>query len=425
MGDILANIGIFLFGIFCFLMLISGFLPEKIWGKKDKEQASKEISEYRLENSKLKDTINTLEADIRKLRSENDKLRQERLERSNNFLAAVQNAADQKNYLLTTDLRESHNKITKYQKALEHCTVKHAELINEIPHFSDPHFEDKLVSFSKAIKIGNDKLTSINRGIIDKEIYLSELISIDNSSKVISRTIRRAFREQYNIRSFFDRITTNRLNTAINSDIFLTNVQFSANIHSKTKIYHVTLTNCTCDDFKNKHKPCKHILYFAYSLGLLQFNNQECEEYTKSSIKKLNSIIQEKTDLEKKIKNARNIIKQLADKQKVYKKIFEKYDDDIDSIAKKKCAGYPELAGMVSDYKTLFYAQAAQYLKVKKHPAPTEALRINDLRIEAKRIEEEKSILEYKLGYIYKLYPEIKQIFADNFDDNNKPKLDE
>ena len=43
---------------------------------------------------------------------------------------------------------------------------------------------------------------------------------------------------------------------------------------SNGEVYDVTLDSCTCDDFKHRHIPCKHMLKLALEVGLLSPNGR-------------------------------------------------------------------------------------------------------------------------------------------------------
>lgn len=104
------------------------------------------------------------------------------------------------------------------------------------------------------------------------------------------------------------------------------------------------------------------------------------------------------------------------EKQKNY---YTKCNADFDKIIKERCKYYPQLAGIMADLLTLYYARSADYLDLKRPPAHIEATRIRELRTKTKKILEEKKIIEYKLAYIYEMYPNIDVIFDDGFNAEN------
>lgn len=71
------------------------------------------------------------------------------------------------------------------------------------------------------------------------------------------------------------------------------NIEFKAEFasHSDKEVdkYITSLTGCTCKDFKfsKEKRPCKHMLYLAYSIGALQLNS---EKFNETKAKLVNSI---------------------------------------------------------------------------------------------------------------------------------------
>lgn len=322
---------------------------------------------------------------------------------------------------------KSENEILTEQ--LEHANILLSHKSNKISELECSNEEIR----KELLKIKNNYFNALNTELKNKTQELQLRINaleqahsiFENQRFSSLKILKKAASQNLDIYQILNSIRNGRLNNSFDTNLYVKKLEIKAEIGSENHYYkNVTFTSCSCPDFEKNHQPCKHMIFLIYSLGILQLYRDECFKRD-LWIQDICTLQSQKKDLEEKIKRAKNTKKKLEQQLKAYEKAISQATEQFDKIAQKKCASYPQLAGMVSDYKTLFYAQAAQYLKVKKHPAPAEALRINDLRIEAKRIEEEKSILEYKLGYIYKLYPEINQIFDDAFDYKNKPKLDE
>lgn len=104
----------------------------------------------------------------------------------------------------------------------------------------------------------------------------------------------------------------------------------------------------------------------------------------------------------------------------IYKELIQTFDE----IIKQKCSYYPKLAATISDLLTIHYEKSADYLEHKKRPAFTEAYRIRELRKETKTILKEKKLLEYQLGYIKELFPNIEDIFDDGFSTHEEFELE-
>lgn len=79
--------------------------------------------------------------------------------------------------------------------------------------------------------------------------------------------------------SYYKSIYDAVLQHAFDNPPRIKNVEIRALIHSATtdKIYSTSLLDCTCQDHKRRHRPCKHMLYLAYLLGLLQINQKDSD----------------------------------------------------------------------------------------------------------------------------------------------------
>lgn len=79
-------------------------------------------------------------------------------------------------------------------------------------------------------------------------------------------------------KSYLQGIVKGRLLNAFKKDFtfYLTKFELEAKIISENKTYTTTLSTCTCDDFRFRGVPaCKHMLFLAYSLGVLQIYREK------------------------------------------------------------------------------------------------------------------------------------------------------
>lgn len=54
-----------------------------------------------------------------------------------------------------------------------------------------------------------------------------------------------------------------RFNTVDSASV----IKYSARFQDDGNIYHATLKNCDCEDFKSRHLPCKHMYRLAMEMG--------------------------------------------------------------------------------------------------------------------------------------------------------------
>ena len=96
------------------------------------------------------------------------------------------------------------------------------------------------------------------------------------------RTVRSGLRaviaENISIRELYDSVMDGRLRNAFNTELSIRKIDVTASIKSTENVYTVTPCSCTCPDFEKRGKPCKHMLFLAYSLGVLQAYPEHIDE---------------------------------------------------------------------------------------------------------------------------------------------------
>lgn len=112
--------------------------------------------------------------------------------------------------------------------------------------------------------------------------------------------------EQYNIDAFFESIIRGRLYNADRTDLEITKLDIQSTVRSGNHSFEVSLTNCGCSDFqRHPGKPCKHMLYLAYSLGIMQLYPEMHDKTLKNIRTILDEKVKEKKKLESNIKELR------------------------------------------------------------------------------------------------------------------------
>ena len=94
---------------------------------------------------------------------------------------------------------------------------------------------------------------------------------------------------------------------------------------------------------------------------------------------------------------------------------YEERIKEIDTIAKLKLDGIPYFSEIMSDFLLKHYEESAYYLEHKRRPAIAEAKRINELKKETREYVKQLKTLEYKLKYIEALFPNINDLFDNEF----------
>lgn len=297
---------------------------------------------------------------------------------------------DEKNNQTIKELRKENERLSKNQNLYLECVDK-----------------------SKQLKHENEELQKQNESL-SKFRNLS-LECIDN--------INQQFKTQYDTYSFFDAITENRLNNALKTKLDINTL--SAEIYSENSQvpYKVSLSSCTCPDYsgRNNYKkstpfPCKHMLYLAYTLNLLQQCQKE-ESYAKNvMLLNLNKMSLDTKKAKNQRDNIRNDIAELKKQLKHENEELEKTKQELQIIIDNGRASYPHLAHLIAEVQTLHYERAAQYLEEKDRPALVEAKRIRELRDETIDIKAKLKEKEEQLKYLKRLFPNIDIVLEDDFE---------
>ena len=296
------------------------------------------------------------------------------------------------------ELQEKTQKIIEEKKLLDYELYAIKELFPDI----DSYFKNK-DRFNDILM-----LSSHDR----RALLFSKKFTVARFSDEVYRDLSSC----YNIADFFDSINNGRLNNAFNSSLTVKNLFFSADIHSSGNVYrNTTLRECDCEDFSRTKKPCKHMLFLAYTLGLLQMNREMIEKRHSASLKKLSNIAQETEKEDKKLAHLRTKSKELSIAISQAENNFSLLNSTIENFLTEKASLFPSMAAFVTDLLTMHYEDAAHILETKKTPAKVEAKRIRELKRETAEILRKKKEYEYKLAYIEKLFPNITDIFDEDF----------
>lgn len=103
------------------------------------------------------------------------------------------------------------------------------------------------------------------------------------------QNLQSVFYQDYDISKLLDAVVDGRLNNAFGSELSFVNVNVESYIQSihdngTQKTYRVTLNECNCGSFK---QPCKHRVFLAYSLGILQVNREDCRLHYDKSVERI------------------------------------------------------------------------------------------------------------------------------------------
>lgn len=117
------------------------------------------------------------------------------------------------------------------------------------------------IKISEENEVSNSKIKVLKQlsetSLDDETIKKYYLINAQNDDRRIERA-------KYETFSFKKLNTENKSADVLNQE--------------KTKVYHTTLTSCTCPDFKERNVPCKHMYRLANELGYFSLYKEEERE---------------------------------------------------------------------------------------------------------------------------------------------------
>lgn len=91
-----------------------------------------------------------------------------------------------------------------------------------------------------------------------------------------------------NIQEMYNSIISGRLNNAFESNLSFTDLKITCTVRSENKYYKTSLSECNCIDYQTRHSPCKHMLFLAYNLGILQINRKYGENAADEVVELIN-----------------------------------------------------------------------------------------------------------------------------------------
>lgn len=178
-----------------------------------------------------------------------------------------------------------------------------------------------------------------------------------------------------------------RLISAISDPlVFLGTPTASCQIKGKSgKVYNVTLTSCTCEDFTFRHQPCKHMYRLAVELGLLASYDD--------------------SEIAQKIRVQRTTLDGIqANLKKTQKKA-----DMLNHIIKERTLSFPWASKYYADLCTQADKQVVSGLLNKSRPARRAADEVSRISKEKRELQIRCKQLEYQLNCLDSLFPWLEE----------------
>ena len=185
-----------------------------------------------------------------------------------------------------------------------------------------------------------------------------------------------------------------RLLTALNENATLTYpLTIGTQIKGKSGIYTVTLDNCTCEDFKRRQKPCKHMLRLALEVGVLLSVSEEDKHKFFLKYTQMRDVAEHEKDMA--------MIE--AAKLKREKGALQKRSDSIKRIMRETSQSAPWLSKQIADYFDLLDRKTEKELRDRK--AVKAASELSRIRKEKKTLQLQNKLYEYQLNFYESMFP--------------------
>ena len=204
------------------------------------------------------------------------------------------------------------------------------------------------------------------------------------------------------IESYQSSIMQGILQHAFDAPPDILSLKIEAEIHSVTtnEKYTTSLSSCTCNDRKFRDRPCKHMLYLAYLLGLLQID----QKAHKKAVEEYNALGVDFSTLKQKISN----------EKKAHDKLVNVNDELIRTINEAPNA-YPRISGLMADLITLQFTDSERYLRSKRPHAKKAADEVAKMRNEVHSIIKRNKELEEKIETFERWFPNIHDVLNKDF----------
>ena len=201
---------------------------------------------------------------------------------------------------------------------------------------------------------------------------------------------------------YYESIMQSVLQHAFDKPPAVLKVDIYARIHSTSsdRIYRTTLKECSCPDHGNRNRPCKHMLYLTYLLGLLQIDQKAQREATEIY-----------NDLGVEIAELRESISKEREKHKKLQAV----NIEVQNAINEAPNAYPRIAGLMADLVALQFKESEIYLRSKTPPAHKSADEVARMREKVRAIEKRNVEWDEKLETLRNWFPNIDDVFDKDF----------
>ena len=255
--------------------------------KKLKEQEinlDNRIRSYKDENESLKKTIRDLQSKISSLDRDKRNLAMD-LSFYKESERKLQNEIRELQSTESSRTIDELRRQLRWSQSSEESLKKQINEKNVLIQRLDDHLTFYKNEAEKATEKYSNTVSNFCSHLPDEESVLS--LFVDASNRLETGAER--FFNYPTMRDFYERIKDKRFHRSVTEDIqFISSVRISATLRSESGAYHNTsLTQCSCTDYGRTKRPCKHMLFLAYHVGVLSVRRDLLEQSMKEYFEKL------------------------------------------------------------------------------------------------------------------------------------------
>lgn len=210
-----------------------------------------------------------------------------------------------------------------------------------------------------------------------------------------------------------------RILSALSGDIVITGPLAcqSKITGSKGEVYQTSLTSCTCEDYRHRGGPCKHMLHLLFTLSLPTVSVAASGDV--GQIVQLEQQVSRlKNNYKSKLQEQKSQISSMRDEITSLRSELAEHKDNLQNVLASNLSSIPWLAGMMSDFMTYDLEVKARKLAWghdQKRAKKVESIRTLRADMMAKFQRGKEAI--YQLEYLRKVYPAIDDVLDTNYQD--------
>lgn len=161
--------------------------------------------------------------------------------------------------------------------------------------------------------------------------------------------------------------------------------------------YDTSLEECSCDDYKNRKSPCKHMYRLAVEVGALL--SKDCIDLESSLQKKIEEFIEKEADAKKATARTKQQLKKAQQKE-----------SDVQKIMNESTMKFPWLSTLYADYEKIMDEALENELRSNPYPAPKAADKVRQIRERKEALRLQCQAYKYRLALYHSVYPELNTV---------------